>query len=426
MAFFHLHRNIQIRMVNSFLSNLLGNMLFPFMTIYFAQKFGAELTGLLLIVNVAVGLLANFYGGYVSDKYGRRKVLLAGESVRLLSFAMMALANSPWWDSAAVTFLMMTLNSLCWGLTGPANEAMLIDVSTSENRKFIYSVGYWSMNFSLVVGGLAGGFLFQEYRSELFAGVALMQVVTVSLVAFFIKETYVPKPSACKTCQGKVWREMMFNYKIVFQDKVYVVFILASIFVSAVERMGLSYTGVRLEAEMGAQSFLSLPLDGVKMFGFLSAENSLLVVVLAVFVTRFLKKLSDKRAMVLGILLYSAGFAVLAVSNSPAVLLLFMAVATLGELIWVPSKQALQADLAPAENRSAYMAVNGLAYRGAAILGSLAVSAGAFLPSLLMGGLFGLSGLVGLFFILYTLRVRNQKSVQEILSSGHGQIKNVG
>lgn len=404
-TFRSLHPNLKIRLFDSFLNMLLGNMLWPFMTIYFAAQFGPKLAGLLLIVNILIGLLANFYGGYLSDKYGRRKILLLGEAVGFGAFAMMALANSPLWESPEATFAAMVIKSVCWGLIGPANEAMLIDVSTSENRKFLFSLQYWAANLSLVLGGVVGGFFFESYRFELFTAVSLGTLVSFLLVFFFITETYTPAPEA-KGSKAGVLREMAANYKLVFQDKPFIIFILASVFILAVEKMGMSYTGVRLAEEMAPQSLFSFTFSGVNMFGIISAENSLLVVVLTAFVTRWLMKKNETRALTLGLLLYGVGFFLLAFTNNAPLLMAAMAVVTLGELIWVPIKQAMMAEMAPEQNRSAYMAVNGLVFRGAMVLGSSAVTLGAYLPSLAMGTLFLLSAILGLVLLLTAIKAR--------------------
>lgn len=42
------------------------------------------------------------------------------------------------------------------GLINPAGEAMLIDVSTPENRSFMYSVSYWANNLSIMIGIMVG------------------------------------------------------------------------------------------------------------------------------------------------------------------------------------------------------------------------------------------------------------------------------
>jgi len=405
-GFRSLHRNLQIRLVDGFISMLLGNMLFPFMTIYFAQSFGEEVAGLLLVLNVLIGLLAGFYGGYIADRIGRKRTMVIGETTRLVAFVIMMLANSPWLESPLLTFAMFTLAGVCWGISGPAHEAMMVDVSTPENRKFVYSIQYWAINFSLMLGGVIGGFFFQSYRFELYIGVVIAQTISLLLLLFFIEETHKgQKPAAAADGQKQpgVLRQMIGNYKLVFRDNRFMLYVVASLFLMAVEHMGRAYVGVRLASEFGTQELFSFSVDGVKMFGLLGSENSLLVVLTTALFVAWVSRHTERKMLMLGITCYSVGFAVQAFTNSPWLLFGFMALATVGELIWVPIKQAMMADLAPQENRSAYMAVNGLVYRGAMILGSFSITVGTVLPSWSMGVIFLLSGLLALSLVLRVL-----------------------
>jgi MFS transporter, DHA1 family, multidrug resistance protein B len=414
MGILSLHRNLKIRMLDSFISMILGNMLFPFMTIYFAQQFGEKTAGLLLTLNILIGVVANFYGGYLSDRYGRKNMMLIGESTRLVAFVTMMIANSPWLESPVLTFFMFALTGVCWGISGPAADAMMVDVSTPENRKLVYSLQYWAVNLSFVIGGLVGGFLFQSHRFELFLGVVAAQLLSVFLLVFFIEESHQgtkPSPEQQEREQKhSVIREMLCNYRKVFQDRAYMLLILGSLLILGVEFMGSSYNKVRLANEFGLQHVLSFPVDGVQMGGLLAAENSLFVVLLSAFTLALFRKRSEKRMMICGVLFYAIGHATMSLSIQPYVLFALMGITVLGELIWVPIKQSLMAELAPEENRSAYMAVGGLVFRGANVLGSLAVTVGAFLPSWTMAMIFLLSGIFALSLIL---NVRESRSLRQ-------------
>jgi len=40
------------------------------MAIYFSEKLGQAITGLLLLANVCAQILMGFYGGYIADRWG--------------------------------------------------------------------------------------------------------------------------------------------------------------------------------------------------------------------------------------------------------------------------------------------------------------------------------------------------------------------
>jgi DHA1 family multidrug resistance protein B-like MFS transporter len=411
MSFSKLHRTIKIRLLDSFLSSLLGNMLFPFLMIYFAEKLGGTLAGLLSLVGIFAGLLSNFYGGYFADTYGRKRVALCGECLRLFAYLLMLSSNSPWLDSPWLTYAGFLLLCVCWGVIGPAYDAMLVDVSTPDNRKLIYSLSYWGNNLSFVIGGIGGGFFFMEHRFSLYIAVTLAQVLSLLLLIFFISESYTPKP---RSKQTSVLADIFRGYRIVFADKTFMLFSLAALLMLSVESINKNYTAVRLSREFGEQSLFGFTMSGVSMFGTLSAWNALLVVTLTVIVTKWIQRFSERRIVTFGIFCYSIGFAIVASSNSPVLLFAMVALATIGELIWVPIKQAKMADLAPAEHRSAYMSMNGLIYRGAVTIASLSVTLGDYLPSIAMSALILLIGATSLLLFLHVMR-RNESVVFETI-----------
>lgn len=65
----------------------------------------------------------------------------------------------------------------------------------------------------------------------------------------------------------------------------------------------------------------------------------------------------------------------LPLSNSFSILVLGTACFTFGELLYVPIHQAMLARIVEDHLRSQYLAVNGLRYRGALLIGAISVSA---------------------------------------------------
>lgn len=399
----NLHFNLKIRITEILIVSILNNMLFPFLAIYFALKFGAALAGILLLLTVIVGIVAGFYGGHLGDRIGRRKTMLIAEVIRLIAFIVMVVANSPWFELPWLTFAMLAVNSICWGIAGPALDAMIIDVSTPENRKFYYTLQYWAINLAMIVGATLGGFLFETHRFEIFIAVTIGSLISITLLTFFIKESFNPKNvEEIKQQPFRVQiREMIKSYRVVFKDRIFIMFIFASLLIFSIETQARSYSGVRLVDEFKQQTLFSinnwnLKVDGVQIFGIINAENSLAVIVLALFLGRFIKKFSDYSVLYTGILFFGLGYSIIGISNSAYLLMIMMLIATIGELMWVPVQQSIMAELPPESNRGSYMAVNGIVIYGPNMLGSLAVTLGAYIPSLVMGMIFFATGLLAI------------------------------
>ncbi|MFD2617229.1 MDR family MFS transporter [Terrilactibacillus laevilacticus] len=415
MRFRDFHKNIKIRIIETFTSRFVGGMIFPFMTIYLAHHFGTKTTGLLLLMTVFIGIANSFVGGYLSDQFGRKKMMLIAELMRFGAFIIMMVSNSPFFESAIMTYLMMVINSISWGLAGPANEAMLIDVSTPEQRKLMYSVTYWANNLSIAIGGILGAMLFQHYLFELFMALCLVQGVLVILVAYFIEESHSPKNDSIKPTQHIM--KLFTNYKLVFKDKLFIIFVIAGILVFSMELQLTNYIGIRLSKYMPTQSFLFWNMDGITMMGFLRSENTFLVAILVLFVSKVSHLLNDKATLIVSCTLFSIGYGCLSFFTNVWLLILFMLILTVGEVFRVPVEQSYTAAIPPDDARSTYMAINGLKYNIAMLITSLTITLSTYLSALTMAIIITGIGLIGtlLYFVIIPkleerIAIRSQSS----------------
>ncbi|MGE6204422.1 MDR family MFS transporter [Guptibacillus hwajinpoensis] len=417
MRFRDFHKNIKIRLIENFISRFIGSMIFPFMSIYLAVHFGAKVAGLLLLINVFIGIGINFLGGYFADQFGRKKVMLFAETLRFLAFLTMMICNSPWFESAAITFAMMTVNSICWGFAGPANQAMLIDVSTPPQRKLMYSISYWANNLSIAVGGILGAFLFKDYLFELFLSLSIAAAVTAFLVAFFIDESHKPVVEELRPAEHVM--QLLSTYKRVFQDRLFVLFTIAGVLILSMEFQLTNYIGIRLSEEMPTQQFLFWKFDGVQTMGFLRSENTIMVVILMLFITRIPHSLKDKSVLVWSCFLFTIGYGVLAYSNSLTLLFLMMAMLTIGEVFRVPVEQSYMAAIPPDDARSSYMAFGGLKFNFSMLVASVTVSLGAVFSSMLMAIVITSIGLIGtLIFFMISPELDERKEQAELRQAG--------
>ncbi|KUP09342.1 MFS transporter [Bacillus coahuilensis m2-6] len=409
MKFRDFHRNIKIRILESFLSSSVGSMIFPFMAIYLSYHFGAKLTGILLLVNVFIGIGVTFIGGYFSDQYGRKKIILLAEILRFVAFFIMMLSNSPWLQLPLLTFFMMTLNSVCWGLAGPANQAMLIDVSTPDQRKLMYSITYWANNVSIAIGGILGAFLFKDYLFELFLALTTVTGVIVFMIIFFIEESY--KPTIVKRKATEHVTLLFKGYQSVWQDRLFVLYVLAGVCILSMEFQLTNYTGIRLSETMPTQSFLGLEIDGVKMMGYLRSENTILVAIIALFAVKLTSNMNDRFVLVASCLTFTIGYGFISYSNNILLLVIMMAVLTIGEVTRVPVEQSYIANIPPYDARSSYMAFNGLKFNLAMLISAITVFLGAYLSTLTMSILITMVGLTGTFIYFIILPLLDKRSV---------------
>lgn len=176
MRFRDLHPNIKLRLAVGFVQRFLGVMLMPLMVIHLAALYGAGMAGVLTLIVAAAGIGSAFLGGHLADIHGRRPLMFWGEAGSVLTFAGLALVNSPWWESGPLTFTFFLLNICLSNMAQPAADAMVIDVSSPENRPLVYTINYWTINIAFTLGALVGGFLYHDHFMELLIGGAVLSV----------------------------------------------------------------------------------------------------------------------------------------------------------------------------------------------------------------------------------------------------------
>lgn len=398
------HPNVRLRIAMNFLTNIVGNMVTPFMSVYFAKTLGSTIAGTAAMLSIAVGLVCATVGGHYADRIGRKKMMLLAETICAVAYIAMALVNSPWLHSAGTTLVMTMLVSVGWGLSRPAGEAMLIDVSTPETRKAIYRVQYWSNNLSISVAGMVGAYFFSDYLFELFLIVGAMSVVAVVVYGCFLAET-MPTGAAersARSTPSKPKGSLLATYKEVLRDRPFMAYVLAGVLTVSVEMNLPNYIGIRMAQHMQDAAWLpglDAHVGGLQMLGFLRTENTLGVVILSLFVAKWVKGKSDFTTMLGAMALNILGYTYLVFGNQPMLLVALMLIATIGELVYVPLKQAYLVRLVPDHARSSYMAINSMTNRAAQMLAGLNVVIGGFLSPGGMAVLIAVTGFAGLLLL---------------------------
>ncbi|HCK0300355.1 TPA: MFS transporter [Listeria innocua] len=400
--FKELHPNIRARILIQFLSKIIGSMIFPFMAIYFSMEINSKVAGILLMINVLAQFLAGMYGGHLADIIGRKKLMVAGELLKVFAFLGMVLCNSPIFHSPWITFVMLLLIGVAQGLINPAGEAMLIDVSTPENRSFMYSVSYWANNLSMMIGIIVGGWFFVDYLFPLLAALFIMSFVTAWLTISLISETLKQKAVLEKGSYGLVG--MLKNYGQVLHDCRFLLYTLGGIAVMSIEFQRSNYISVRLAEDF--QALLvhfgplgNITLNGVQIVSVLTAVNTLFIVLFTVPVARFVTKRAQQPIMYVGFTLFAIGFAVCAFANNLAVLLLATAVLSIGELLYVPTRQTILAAIVDDNRRGAYMAFNGIIFQIGKMIGSVSL---VFAPFIGKYGMATFTILLGVLSIVFS------------------------
>ncbi|WP_051400039.1 MFS transporter [Haloechinothrix halophila] len=397
MTFFSLSPALRLRIGVGFVNRFADSMITTFMAIYLALEYSVALAGVLMVAVVSLGVVGMLIGGHVADSRGRRVTLLAGESAVVVTFVVMVFGESSLLASPLVVYLAYVVNKFAASLALPAHDSLIVDITTPEIRKQVYTVNFWAVNLALATGAMLGAVLYDGRFVLMLVIAAVGSAGVVVSTWLWIAET---KPETVRTEAAKPpMREFVSGYRQVLRDRTFIQLMVAGTLTLAVEFQLINYVGVRLAADLPEQDLLSLGtwsvrVDGPEMLGVLRAENTILVVIMALFAPVLLRKVSDRIGLYLGTGLFIGGYMVLAVSNTGWLLMVAGFVFTVGELMSVPIKQTLLANLVPDHSRTRYMAVHNLNIRLAQLIAALCITVGSVLPSWGMAGLYAVFGLI--------------------------------
>lgn len=331
----------------SFIDRLGGTMVFPFFALYVTQKFGVGMTqaGILFGIFSIAGLVGSIIGGGLTDKFGRRGLVLFGLIVSALSSVSMGLANDLNLFYALAAFV-----GLLSDVSGPAYQAMMADILVEEKRAEGFGILRVVMNMAWILGPAIGGLLAARSYLLLFILDAISSLITAAIVYRLVPET---KPASAEGTEESSVLATMQGYLQVVRDRVYGAFILISIVVGAVYLQMYSTLSVYLRDVHG------IPAQG---FGTLISINAGTVVIFQFWITRRIKRFPPMAMMATGTAFYLVGFAAYGFVSGFALFLIAMILITIGEMISVPLSQALAAHFAPEDMRGRYMAIFGLSW----------------------------------------------------------------
>ena len=391
-TFFALHRNVRVRIGLAFVHKLIDAMILTFIAIYLAAHVGVALAGALILVFAVFAVFGMLAGGHLSERRGRRPVLIAGDLVGTAFLVLMAVAYFADWGPLAVYFSYAVVK-FGTNLALPANDATIIDVTPPADRKYVYTVNYWVINVALGGGALLGAFLYSSHFGAVILGGAVAMAFALTVTVALVAETKPEAPAPPVKLTGVA--QFVQGYKVVLADSTFRRLIIAATLILTLEGQLSTAIGIRLATGFPTQAVFPFgAVNGVQMLGVLKAVNTVLVVVFALFVNTLLRRMPDRARLYAGIALYAGGFAVLAVSDDAWLLLTACVVLTVGELMNLPVQQALLAELAPEDGRPRYLAAYYLHIRFGQVVNSVLISLSAVLATQGMAGIYLLFGVV--------------------------------
>lgn len=387
---------IKVRLITSFFNRAVSFSIMPFMALLFVKAFNEVIAGAFLIAMVFVSFITNLLGGYLADRFSRKRLLVTTSALTALTFITMAISLTLDW--MLLFMVIYAVFSVTSNLGRPAMGAIIIDATTKENRQAVYALDYWLINLSIAIGTALGGWLYVSNQLLLFWILSFTSSVLPIAYYLFLDDT--PRTWQRQKLRGVI-TDIFTSYQLAWRDRPFVKVVFGSMCILAAEFSMGSYVAVRLADSFEPLSFTGWSINGVRMMSIINIENTLLVVTLTFIVQRLAKRLSPRRTLAAGLMLYTIGYVVVTSANSMTALMVFIFIATIGELLYSPVLNTQKANMMPADQRGAYSAFAGTSFAGADLLSRSTILVGTFLIPSMMSVYLGLILLTG-FGLVYT------------------------
>ena len=384
-----------------FVDGIGGTLLFPFFALYITQKFNVGMTqaGILLGISSLFGLVGSMFGGALTDKFGRKQLILFGLVFSAISTLGFGLVND-----LNILYPLVIVVGLLSSVSHPAHEAMIADILPEKKRQEGFGILRVVANFSWIIGPTIGGFLANINFFYLFVIDAIISCIVAVIIYRTVPETK-PEPHAHEKSES--FLQTVTGYRFVLRDAAFVSFIIANIIMLIVYQQMYGSLSVYLRDNHGINP---------QGYGFLMSTSAITVILFQFWLTRKIKHQPPFLMMAFGTVFYVIGFTLFGLVTTFILFALNIVIITIGEMIVVPTSQALVAGFAPEEMRGRYMAVSGLSWAIPSTIGPAA--AGYILdnynPNLLwyIGGI--LCGLSVLAYYLLHLRLGNRQEFSPV------------
>lgn len=295
---------------------------------FIAEKFSANALqiGLLTAVYSFFQFIASPILGRLSDRYGRKKLLVISQFGSMLGFILLGFAQS-----LPLLFVSRIIDGITGGNISIA-QAYIADITDKKNRAKGMGVLGAAFGLGFILGPAIGGFLFKFgfLVSALFA--AGVSGITMLTTTIFLKETV----DSTKAAKKEQTRFSLNKMKKVLSAKplglLTVVFFLIS----------FAFSGMQGTFALWAQATFGW---GPSQIGYIFAYIGVLSVVVQLKVLPYVThKLGDATTLLYGVPLLAIGLLMIPLSIHVSILLIANAFIILGNSLTNPTIQAIASE----------------------------------------------------------------------------------
>ncbi|VVM85344.1 Multidrug resistance protein MdtH [Pseudomonas fluorescens] len=322
----------------------------PLLTLFVSDKLGLNQqdVGLLLGIAVFVATLLSLYGGYIIDRFEKRRLLVLSMASSAVGLVLLTFA-----DNLYLTTLTLIVTETASALFLIGSKAILSDNLPVGQRAKAFSLSYTLTNIGYAVGPMIGVLI-----AGVFASAPFLIAAAIAFFSIFLMTGIPTGPaSAPATAQAQSFLKTLITLK---NDRTLITFTAGCLLSTVVHGRFTFYLSQYLLATSNAKHTMDV-------MAALLACNAISVILLQYQVGRFLKREQLRQWIVAGTGLFILGLIGFSLADSLVSWCVAMFIFTLGEIIIYPAEFLFVDTLAPEELRGSYYGAQNLAALGGAL-----------------------------------------------------------
>jgi len=338
--------------------------------IFFVNQIGLSATtvGIALASHSISGVVGRILGGSLADSplWGRRRTLLLSAAISAIGSLVLAATHN------FVTLVIGNLiNGLGIGLYWPATEAVVSDLTNTENSREAFAITRFADNIGLGLGIVLAGALVAKTASYrllfIIDGVSFIVFFVVIYAAIKKNRNYVVKVNSGSIPQQiGSWRAALRDNRLLIFVVVNIIF---TTYISQLHSTLPVYFSKFIQfSDRSNKGFTQTTISA------LFTWHLIVAIIAQLPVARLMKRLSHSTALTISALLWAIGFICIWISSvllsySIAWAALALSLFALAIVSYTPSASALVSEIAPLDKRGLYFSINSLCWAAGYLIG---------------------------------------------------------
>ncbi len=322
----------------------------PLLTLFVSDKLGLNQqdVGLLLGIAVFVATLLSLYGGYIIDRFEKRRLLILAMLSSAIGLVLLTFA-----DNLYLTTMTLIVTETASALFLIGSKAILSENLPMGQRAKAFSLSYTLTNIGYAVGPMLGVLI-----AGAFASAPFLVAATIAFFSIFLMTGIATDPARGSVGgQAQSFLKTLITLK---NDRTLIMFTAGCLLSTVVHGRFTFYLSQYLLVTSDSKHTMDV-------MAALLACNALSVILLQYQVGRFLKREQLRQWIVAGTGLFILGLIGFSLADSLVSWCVAMFVFTLGEIIIYPAEFLFVDTLAPEELRGSYYGAQNLAALGGAL-----------------------------------------------------------